>query len=202
MIYSLHPSNKNTSSNKDNTNVKTKQFKRDIVEEHIKYFATKEDILTTHSMCAGHYIQNISDGVRLKARTIKNMMCPYAKTVETLKGIENPASTGFWRSDGTFNEEDFNKFVEGKTLIMKQHFIDYLKEKHGDINHGNACHIYYFIPVSWQRITKGSIDELFLYYADTTHNNKPAFTIQKLKEFYTNPNKVMDQRKMNVLKSF
>ncbi|GAG71969.1 unnamed protein product [marine sediment metagenome] len=124
-------------------------------------------------------------------------------TVNTITSKINPASTGIWNKDGTFNKEIFDKLTKNfillgdKKIITKQMFWDHLEERHKGQQLGNACHVYMFIPVSWRKVTEGSINDLFKYFSDTTYKNEPAFTIDRLFEFYTNPNKCMNERVKN-----
>lgn len=187
-----------------------------IVKKHIEYFANKDGLLTDESMRKGHTCQYINKGVGLKIRAIKNMMgkCPHM--VDTLLDIVNPARTGIWNIDGTFNEKVFNE-VEKYTIISnifhkknskkrclieikiitKKGMMEYLESiylQKGDL--GNACRICYVIPVSWERVTQGSIDELFEYYSDIYYNGERALTISRLREFYTDPVGIMKKREI------
>ena len=187
-----HPSSQSeTDSNKR---------EKTIVEKHIEFFAKKNGDLTTESMEQGHYCQHITKYVTLKQRAINNMMGNQPHNVETLSKIRNPASTGIWRQNGTFDEEQFQKLIsrgfmyKGKRIIMKRHFMDHLKERHGHTDFGLACRIFLVVPVSWKRVTQGSIDELFEYYGNVRYKGQNAFTEEKLRDFYTNPEKVMLRR--------
>ena len=176
---------------------------RNPVREHIRYFAEKNGQITPQSMKDAYNSQCIYKGVSLKVRAICNIMGEKPHNVETLEKTQNPSSSGIWKSDGTFDKEQFDKLVSygyissengSKRVITKQNFMDYLKERHGNKNTGTACHIFNFIPVSWNRITNGSIDELFEYFGNIMFNDEKAFTEDKLLEFYTNPNNVMNER--------
>jgi hypothetical protein len=173
---------------------------KQVVYGHVNFFAEKDGKLTWDSIESGHHCQRITSGVSLKTRAIENMMGDNPHTVDTITKLENPASTGIWNKDGTFNQDVFNQLTknyinrgDGKQIITKQMFWDHLNERHQKKDFGNACHVFYVIPVPWTKVTEGSIDELFKYYADTTHSNEPAFTIERLYEFYTNPTKCMSQ---------
>lgn len=186
-----------------------------IVKKHVEYFANSDGTLTDKSMRDGHDKQEISKGVGLKMRAIKNMMekCPH--TISTLLNIENPARTGIWNIDGTFNEEVFKKVEEYSTtisymtrktnsrkrsrreikIITKKGMMAYLESVYTQIGDtGNACRVFYVVPVSWKRVTQGSIDELFEYYSDIYYGGKRALTISRLREFYTDPVGLMKKR--------
>ena len=186
-----------------------------IVKKHIEYFANKDSSLTDESMRNGHDKQDISKGVGLKIRAIKNMMVRCPHTVGTLLDIENPARTGIWNTDGTFNEKVFKQVEEYSTkisymtrktnsrkrsrreikIITKKGMMAYLESvytKNGDT--GNACRVFYVVPVSWKRITQGSIDKLFEYYSDIYYGGERALTIPRLREFYTDPVGLMKKR--------
>jgi hypothetical protein len=176
---------------------------RNPVREHIAFFAEKNGQITPQSMKDAHTSQCIYKGVSLKVRAICNIMGEKPHTSDTLEKVINPSSTGIWKSDGTFDKEQFDKLASYgcvsskngyKRVITKQNFMDYLEERHGSKNTGNACHIFNFIPVSWKRITNGSIDELFEYFGNIMFDDEKAFTEDKLLEFYTNPNSVMNER--------
>jgi len=190
--------NQHQSTCKKNTDTAIKE--NSVVKKHIEFFAKKNGDLTTESMEQGHYCQHITKNVTLKQRAINNMMGDQPHNVETLSNIRNPASTGIWRQDGTFDETQFKKLVsrgfmyKGNRIITKQHFMDHLKERHGNADFGLACRIFFVIPVSWKRVTQGSIDELFEYYGNVRYKGQNAFTKEKLYDFYTNPTKVMLRR--------
>ena len=207
-----------------------------VVKSHIEFFADDKGNLTTESMNNGHYDQGINGlTVKLKSRAIHNMMdnsnnfnfrgkrrlsndtnyhkCPFKRphNVATLLRITNPARTGIWNVDGTFNQTVFDQLVDrsdiqqigkdgsGEKIIMKKHFMEHLKERRQGKELGNACHIFKFVPVSWTRVTQGSIDELFEYFSDIIFDGEKAFTESRLREFYTNPAKLMRQRKQKHL---
>jgi len=174
-----------------------------IVREHIKFFSESDGKITSERIADAHKSQCIFKGVSVKARAICNIMGDKPHNIETLENTPNPSSTGIWKPDGTFDEDEFNKLVNRgarssalgyKRIITKQNFLDHLHERHGKKNTGIACYVLKFIPVSWKRITNGSIDELFEYYSDAVVNNEKVFTETRLREFYTDPNKVMDAR--------
>jgi hypothetical protein len=174
-----------------------------IVREHIKFFSESNGKITSECIEDAHTSQCIFKGVSVKARAICNIMGDNPHNIETLEKTLNPSSTGIWKPDGTFDEDEFNKLVNRgafasslgyKRIITKQNFLDHLQERHGKKNTGIACYILKFIPVSWKCITNGSIDELFEYYSDAVVNNEKVFTETRLREFYTNPNKVMAAR--------
>jgi len=171
-----------------------------VVNGHVSFFAKNDGSLTWDSIEEGHHCQDITKGVNLKTRAIQNMMYGQPHNVDIICKKENPASTGIWNVDGTFNQEVFDSIVDrgividGKTIITKQMFWDHLQERHGDKSLGNACNVFLIVPVPWKKVTEGSINELFAYYADTTYNGEPAFTKERLYEFYTNPNKCMKER--------
>jgi hypothetical protein len=70
----------------------------------------------------------------------------------------------------------------------------FLDDQHGNTDHGIACYVGYVVPVSWKRITQGSIYELIEYFGDAEYEGKKAITSKKLFEFYTNPSKFMNDK--------
>ena len=194
-------------NNDEPTRKKIRIEKPNIVKNHVDFFAEGDGMLTNISMEAGHISQRIEKGVSLKIRAIKNMLSErnLPQTAEALCTIENPARTGIWNTDGTFNEDIFNeitskaKNVVGKhtgmkkRIITKQIILDFLKQKYEKaVNKiGNACKVFFLIPVNWKRVTKGSIDELFEHYSDCNYEGEKALTVERLREFYTNPSELM-----------
>ena len=63
--------------------------------------------------------------------------------------IENPCSTGIW---DTFNEAHFDWLAaksirdQGKNLLTRQMFTDFLEELHGDTDAGLATKLAYTVP--------------------------------------------------------
>ena len=184
--------------------------KPNIVKKHVDFFAEDNGELTDFSMKVGHVSQRIEKGVSLKIRAIKNMLSKrnLPQTSEALCTIENPARTGIWNIDGTFNEDVFNEIsskainVVGKhtgrkkRVVTKQIILDFLKDKYKKAvdKIGNACNIFFVIPVNWKRVTKGSIDELFEYYSDCNYKGEKTLTVERLREFYTNPSELMNKK--------
>lgn len=188
---------------------------KNIVMSHAKYFADACGNLTDKSMRDAHIKQGISSGVSIKIRAIKNMLSlrSYPQTAYWISRIENPTRTGIWNVDGTFNQFVFDEIashgvfinaVAGLKIkvITKTILTYYLKKKYEETltEIGNACNIFYIIPVSWERVTNGSITELFQYYADYIYLGERALSIKRLKYFYTNPNELM-QKRANFIKS-
>lgn len=60
-----------------------------------------------------------------------------------------------------------------------------------------------YVPVSWQAVTKGSFDELFLYFANHHVWDGeawiPAITLDLLRECYQNPVRVLERRQRGEL---
>jgi hypothetical protein len=48
--------------------------------------------------------------------------------------------------------------------------------------------------VNWKRVTKTSIDELFEYYSDYYYNGEKVLSVERLREFYTNPSELMTKK--------
>jgi hypothetical protein len=179
---------------------------KNCVKEHIKFFADENDNLTQESMEYGHRVCPYMKKIPLKAKikAICNLMDNKPYTVETLIKIINPASTGIWNSDGTFNESKFNCFVKRyghlqiyggeEYIITEQDYKNFLDDQHGNKDYGIACYIGYILPIRWKRITQGSIYELIEYFGDTEYEGKKAITSKKLFEFYTNPSKFMNDK--------
>jgi len=157
-------------------------------------------------MTEGHSKQGIFAGVSVKIRAILNLLFDRGMdpTPDNVSKINNPASTGIWNSECKFDEKRFNQLCEfgvtinGKKIILREHFNALLSAIHGNKYHGIATYIYWLVPVHWWRVTYGSISELYMYYNDcwVRRNGKlePAFTEAHLRLFYTNPNKVMQMR--------
>jgi hypothetical protein len=194
--------------NQEKSGRKVETFGKSVVAEHAKFFACKdENTLTDKSMTDAHTAQNITSKVSVKVRAILNMFSDREKepTVNNLVTTNNPASTGLWDKDGNFDEKRFQQLAKmaikdgGKEIITRQMFEDLRKEIHGTNDYGNATHIFIFVPVSWNAVTDGSINELFEYYADHWYKNRSgkyekALTVEQVRAFYTNPNAVMRRR--------
>jgi hypothetical protein len=173
---------------------------------HAYFFSQLNGTLTEQSMTEGHSKQGIFSGVIVKIRAILNLLFDRGMepTADNVSRINNPASTGIWDGEGRFNEKRFNELCElgvtmnGKKIILKEHFHALLSVIHKNKDLGIATYIYWLVPVHWWRVTDGSINELYLYYNDcwVRRNGKlePAFTEAHLRLFYTNPNKVMQMR--------
>lgn len=174
-----------------------------VVYNHACFFAKTDGELTYKSMTKGHSDQGITSGVDIKARAISNLLddrkLPH--NCESLATVNNPASSGIWDKEGKFCEERFNELCknsvkneEGFEVLTASIFHQFLEKLHEGEKLGNATYIAYVIPVSWKKVTEGSVNELFTYYSDATFEGKNAMTRERMREFYTNPNKVMQER--------
>ena len=99
--------------------------KQNIVKNHVDFFTEDDGMLTNSSMEAGHISQRIEKGVSLKIRAIKNMLSErnLPQTAEALCTIENPARTGIWNTDGTFNEDVFNEITSKAINVIGKHTV-------------------------------------------------------------------------------
>ena len=173
-----------------------------IVKNHAEFFGTPEGDLTNESMEHGHKCQYINKNIGLKKRAIKNMLTERNKphSVEGVCSLVNPARTGIWNTDGSFNSYVFNEItskaliVGDKKFVTKKIFMDYLIKKVKDKNIGNACKVFYVVPVNWTQVTDGSIDELFEYFADWIYKDEKVLTVERLRYFYTKPKELMQKR--------
>jgi hypothetical protein len=189
--------------------------KQSVVEQHAYYFSKhdKDGTLTSKSITDYHTSQKITKNVWIKQKAILNILCDkkLKPTAHNISIVCNPASTGIWDSNGIFNEDRFNQLcsygikIDKKTIITKDAFDKLRSEIHGNKDHGVATRIGYVIPVPSEKITDGSIDELFEYYNNCWYVRHPvvdknvdplesAFTEDHLKLFYTEPWTVMDMR--------
>lgn len=184
------------------------QVKECPVLQHARFFSDKNYNLTSQSITDGHKIQGITSGVNIKQKAILNLLHDHNMnpTADNLATMVNPAATGLWGTDMKFNEKRFESLCElaikmpvsGKRIITKEIFNNFREKMVTETNPGTATYIYYFIPVPWKKVTDGSINELFQYYNDcwVLQKNKlePALTIEHIKLFYTEPNKVMQMK--------
>ena len=180
----------------------TKSKAKNYVCPHARHFATADDRLTTASMTEGHEGMGITSGVSLKVRVINNLLDDYKRphTVTGIASINNPASTGIWRPDGTLDEyrlDDLCSFAindNGKRILLRSYIDIFLGKYHGHAD-SVATHVY-MLPVNWgKHITCGSFNDLFDYWSDHTYlkSGKPekAITVERLRLFYTNPEEFM-----------
>lgn len=122
--------------------------------KHSDFFTNYYGKLTDKSMKTGHDCQNIEKGVSLKIRAIKNMLSErnLPQTSAAFCTLENPARTGIWNIDGTFNEDVFNEItskainLKGKRIITKQIILYFLKDKYNKATNeiGNACKVFFY----------------------------------------------------------
>lgn len=183
------------------------------VQKHVYFFSHADYSVSPQSICEGHQVQEISKGVDVKQRAIMNMMSDAKKkpTTQNISESVNPSASGLWGRDGNFDEKQYEKLCQlsisdcGKRIITKQIFIDFLNRLHGDKNPGLATMVFYVLPISWKKVTEGSINELFLYYNDYWYLNletmeyESAFTVEHLRRFYKDSYNVMLMRKNGLL---
>jgi hypothetical protein len=178
--------------------------------QHVAQFADEDGNLTKKSIKCPHFL------VRT-ANDQGELYCPFSPTLElktqairalatTAPGLlkcTNPAASGIWNSKGEFDELVFEELfayhgtdvqVLGSKVraITRQGFNDFLeanwKLKRGSPHAAVACRVLGYVPVSWQRITSGSLDELFSVFSDAKdEDGVPVITKRTLREFYTNP---------------
>ena len=188
------------------------------VTRHAAFFAHPNDreIISVESMTKGHHIQHIHDGVGLKVWAINNLLNERAlpQTIHAFRQITNPASSGIWNSEGNFNLTAFNAFVSGTSFMHQGYQIltrdsvrRWFHQKYlfaGDSRWAEvATRIAWLLPVSWDTVTSGSFDELFRYFTDITYTSPsgvrvPALTVNQLLMFYTQPERLMERRRLGL----
>ncbi len=165
-------------------------------------------------MKQGHTIQGISSGVGTKIWAISNLMSDrkIERNAKCLAGVVNPAASGIWDANQNFNEGRFIDLTknavrnsEGTLVITESIFKEFVINLHKGVCTGNATKLGYLIPVSWYLVTDGSISELIKYYSDTTYESEgkngkseKAMSVEKMRQFYTDPNSVMQERIVNL----
>lgn len=120
----------------------------------------------------------------------------------------NPSSTGLWRSDGTFDAERFRALAAeavtsdaGVPCLVRNH-LDALRHSSWWVLPPTLVVIAGCLPVpiSFATITDGSLDELFALLADEQYRGEAACSVQRLREFYTDPSRTMQTREVALLR--
>jgi hypothetical protein len=107
--------------------------------------------------------------------------------IDSFFGFVNPARTGFWNPDGTFNQSTWNLFVERHASgdsITKHAFEDYLGEryKQPELQNtvGTAVSRWYGLSISSSDVTTGSVNDMFKTYV----SNKEEASVEYLQQWY------------------
>lgn len=180
--------------------------------EHVGFFKSNNDgTLTTKSMIKKHTEMGDEKWtVPYKVDAIIHMLDDnhYKHNVESMMKIINPASSGIWDPDGNFDSDVFNELAskaitfKGKEIITKKIFKDFVKARHPNGIHPQTAtniHILGCVPyeITWEKVTQGSIDEIFEYFHDASYNHhgkkEQAITVEKLRNFYQHPANVMQE---------
>lgn len=194
-----------------------------IVAQHAMFFAVNDTenvggILTSESIINGHTQQDIPHNLTLagKTKAIMNMAQAYklGNTACAFARLENPARTGLWNSQGDFDEKQYDVLCDyasaydyaithdGKRVITEKIMNNFRGVIHGNKNDGKVAVFVSILPITWNRVTNGSINELFTYYYDCKvledGANVHALTLYKIKEFYTKPQQSMRLRKLKL----
>ena len=172
------------------------------LEAHVHYFADHNGVVTQESIARGHEKQGISN-VYLKTKAIMNYMsdndikgCPFQ-----LSRLQNPRATGLWTAGGQFDEKVFAHYSSyaiehnGQRILTRELFEKAYSPQGSD---GNMTTIGWIVPVPWSRVTSGSIDELFKYYADTRYHDEPALSLKHLRAFYKYNHRVLKIRELEL----
>ncbi len=170
--------------------------------KHVQTFADPNGDLTSSSMRCPHYrlqlYSKFSPTLALKVKAISKL----GKTTRQLVKVHNPAASQIWDAQGKFDEQAFADLFDrhGSLVdsgggqiqaITRQGFDAFCKSKATPESSAAACTLLGLV-LSWQRITAGSLDELFSLFANcTTNDNRPAITRDALYEFYTEPDKAL-----------
>lgn len=163
-----------------------------LVQAHAACFTEPDGTLTAESSRRAHAAVGIVDGVDTKFRVLRNLAhghrCPM--TAAGFSQIVNPASTGIWRSDGTFDPDRFDELAKravldkNGVLCVTDAIYQSMARPSGTI----ATFLFYVVPVFWTRISSGSLSDMITYFADTeTVTGERAITIDRLRTFYTQP---------------
>lgn len=171
------------------------------VRAHAGWFASdKTGALTDDSMLQKHHDLGIWDGVAFKISAIRGLWkahrprCPF--TAGTIASIVNPAKSGLWDDRGMFDEQKFQILadlavpdLQMRPAVTREMFATMIGRDGRSSSTATWARLMYVIPipVSWLQISNASVDDLFRYFADTTLDGKPAFTVEKLRLFYADP---------------
>lgn len=184
-----------------------------VVRKHIQWFATPEGDITAASMKEGHDKMNITDGVSIKSKAILNLLSdrfpekasreePF--TIDDLLTVVNEARLGIWTAQGKFDGARLHELMklfhgvirssDGKEAIgaTRADFNPELKRIASAIpkERRTGTTIGYVIGVTWEAVTKGSVDELVRYWSDSyvvdpkTGKKVAAITADRTKQFY------------------
>ena len=142
-------------------------------------------------------------------------------TAEELAGRYNPAASHIWNAQGQFDSAVFEQLFEGHGVtgdhdhkdnddhddhdngrkagtealaVTRRGFNAFLQERRVAQASDTACTILKFVRVTWERITSGSLDELFQLFADCTSGGEPAIRKATLRFFYTQPGAALAAR--------
>ncbi len=165
------------------------------VEQHVKFFADEKGNVTSQSIENGHKKLQIDLPIGKTATIMKLItQCPsaYYKDVAQLK---NPAATPLW-VNGFFQESEFKKLElmslvdsNGQKIITRE-ILNEFQKKHVDPY--QAAHIAAFVticPVTWSRITKGSLLELENWldceFINEKNQPEPVWKLSTLHTFFS-----------------
>jgi hypothetical protein len=118
----------------------------------------------------------------------KFMVCDLLKIV-------NPARSKIWKTTGHVDHARLDTVVERWWFRYRQWFDPVLAKEAN--NTGLATWVW-GLPISWEQVTSGSWDELFLYFKDA-HPDAEMMSAPAIREFYMSPELVFERRRQKLL---
>ena len=165
---------------------------------HATHFAGIDGKLSYESIMEGQKKWGITGNLaHIRALAVLKM-CGEDKTPESLSQVVNHARSGIWNTDGTFNEDRFNELKEhtvlsddGVEVITQSIFDKFLSKLHGNGFSGIMVNVWISsiicLPITYHQVTQGSVAEFFDKFSDSTYKEEKAVSLDKLRQFYTDP---------------
>ncbi len=178
------------------------ESKQNVVEQHVAFFADANGVITAESIKEAHESLGI-DLACGKTSVIMKLVkqCP-EPTAKCLAKMQNPAATPLWKN-GEFQVHMFDELSKKAILwlghkIITREILEEFRAQHARPDASDYAAFVGICPVSWNRITSGSLSELTnwsdCYWINPRGQEEPAWTVDILREWYTNNSAVLQKR--------
>jgi hypothetical protein len=176
---------------------------KNVVEQHVAFFADANGVITPESIKEGHERLGI-DLACGKSRVIMTLVNKCSEpTAKCLAKMHNPAATPLW-INGEFQEPMFQELCKKSiqhregVQIITQGILEEFRAQHACPNATDYAAFVGICPVSWNRITSGSLSELTnwsdCYWINEKGQEERAWTVGALRSWYEDNGKALRKR--------
>ena len=155
------------------------------VEKHVALFFRPHGRMDRAYLEAVHHRMGIY-GMRITAKAL--VIGALAVNASELVRVENPARSRIWNADGTVSEERWSELVRqmNRVDVARRRYV--LRSDFASLVGASNPWAFAACPVTWNRVTAASFDELVEFFGDTcictSRGVELGLELETLRAFY------------------